>query len=41
MVLGSWRRGWRLGLMLALAVPAVSGCATDEEMAIDESGEFV
>lgn len=41
MVLGSWRRGWRLGLMLALAVPAVSGCATDEAAAIDESGEYV
>lgn len=41
MVLGSWRRGWRIGLLLALAVPAVSGCATDEAMAIDESGEYV
>ena len=41
MVLGSWRRGWRLGLMLALSVPAVSGCATDEAAAIDESGEYV
>lgn len=41
MVFGSWRRGWRLGLFLALTVPAVSGCATDEAAPIDESGEYV
>ncbi len=41
MTLPSWRRGWRLGLFLSLAVPAMSGCATDEATAIDESGEYV
>jgi hypothetical protein len=37
MVDRSW---WRFGLMLALAVPAASGCATDEAL-VDESGEYV
>lgn len=41
MTMASWRRGWRMGLFLSLAVPAASGCATDEAMAIDESGEYV
>lgn len=41
MVLGSWRRGWRLGLMLSLAVPAATGCATDEALSADDTGEYV
>lgn len=41
MVFGSWRRGWRLGLMLSLAVPAASGCATDEALEADDLGEYV
>ncbi len=41
-ILGEWRRGWRLGLFLALAVPAVSGCATDEAIGgIDDEAEYV
>jgi hypothetical protein len=40
MGLSNWRRGWRLGLFLSLAVPAASGCATDEA-AVDEDGEYV
>lgn len=41
-ILGDWRRGWRLGLFLALAAPAVSGCATDEAINADgEGAEYV